>query len=409
MGTRIKLLASQKPKPLAVSISLPASKSISNRLLIMQTLSKGLVHIENLSTADDTLILQKALQIQDGEIHLGLAGTALRFVTALAAVTPGTRILKGYDRLHERPIKPLVDALRSLGAEIEYLQKDGFAPLKIVGKKLEGKKVRIDGSLSSQFLTALLLIAPYCSAPVVLEIAENQVSLPYVDMTIKLMRAAGVKIEQEKNLLKISGAYAASHFKVEPDWSAASYFYLWALAMKNTIVEMEGLHFNSVQGDSVTADIFAHYGLMSHATKEQMRIAHKLVPDFPAEINCVACPDLAQSLAVAAVMVQKPVLLTGLQTLKYKETDRIAALQNELEKCGVTTLAGSDFLEIKSFSKPVGIPIIKTYNDHRMAMAFAPLAAVFREIYIEDPDVVSKSYPHYWKEVEKLGVVICNV
>ena len=402
----IKIVFPKDLVPASANINLPASKSISNRLLVMRALSGGAITIKNLSTADDTKILEKALEIPSGEVHLGLAGTALRFGMAWAAITPGDRILRGLPRLHERPLKELVDALREIGADIQYLEKEGFAPARIVGKKLSGGKLKIDGSRSSQFLTALMLIAPYCESGLEFEIPENQVSMPYITMTLSLMQKAGATITQEGRVIRISGAYQKSEFTVEPDWSAASYFYLWALAMDKSMLTIKDLHFDSVQGDKLAAEIFTFYGTISHASDGDMRIGKKLIPDYPAEINCISCPDLAQSFAVAAVIAQKPVNLTGLQTLRHKETDRIEALKNELAKCGVVSNTGSDFIEILSFQKPTETPVIKTYKDHRMAMAFAPLAAVFGEIHIEDPDVVSKSFPGYWEEVEKMGLII---
>ncbi|NEN22426.1 3-phosphoshikimate 1-carboxyvinyltransferase [Cryomorpha ignava] len=406
MGELITVSASKNSVQSNVQINLPASKSISNRLLIMRALSGNLIRIENLSSADDTQILETALGVKSGEVNLGLAGTALRFGMAWAAVTPGVRVLRGDARLNERPVKELANALRELGADFKYIEKEGFAPVEITGKKLNGGKLTIDGSRSSQFITAMMLIAPYCEAPLLFKIDKSQVSMPYVDMTVSLMRKAGAKIEQQESDIKISGAYGSSDFVVEPDWSAASYFYLWAMALEKTTLSINGLPFESVQGDKVASDIFAHYGIISHFTDGNMRIAKKLLPDFPEEINCIGCPDLAQTFAIAAVIAQKSVRLTGLQTLRHKETDRIEALKNELAKCGVFCKAGSDFLEILSFEKPAGTPIIKTYKDHRMAMAFAPLAAIFGEIQIENPGVVSKSFPGYWKEVEKMGLVL---
>ena len=400
----MRLSFQENAAPREAEINLPASKSISNRLLIMRALSGGVVGIENLSTADDTRILESALQVNSGEVHLGLAGTALRFGLAWAAITPGERVLRGDKRLNERPIKELVTALRELGADIEYLEKEGFGPINVSGKKLKGGKVNINGSRSSQFLSAMMLIAPYCESPLEFTIDQEQVSMPYVTMTLDLMRKAGAKIEQAGNVIAISGIYKATTFIVEPDWSAASYFYLWAMALEKTTLSLDNLHFHSVQGDKIASDIFSHYGIISHTTSGKMRIAKKLIPEYVQEINCIACPDLAQTFAIAAVIAQKPLKLTGLQTLRHKETDRIEALKIELGKCGVTCKVGSDFLEIVSFEKPAKVPVIKTYNDHRMAMAFTPLAAVFGEIIIENPNVVSKSFPGYWTEVEKLGV-----
>ena len=408
MGELITLSLSQESVPGDVEISLPASKSITNRLLIMRALSGNAIQIENLSTADDSQILENALRVSSGDVDLGLAGTALRFGMAWAAITPGTRVLKGKARLHERPVKELVDALRELGADIKYLEKEGFAPLEITGKALNGGRLTIAGSRSSQFTTAMMLIAPYCASPLHFKMDPAQVSMPYIDMTLRLMQKAGAVVEQEGREIKISGKYQSTVFQVEPDWSAASYFYLWAMALEKSTISLKNLVFDSVQGDKLAADVFAHYGMISHFANGNMRVAKKLIPDFRNEINCVGFPDLAQTFAVAAVIAQKPLKLTGLQTLRFKETDRIEALKNELAKCGATCQAGSDYLDIISFQKPAETPIIKTYDDHRMAMAFAPLAAIFGEIKIENPDVVSKSFPNYWTEVAKLKAIVID-
>jgi len=405
MGELIRL-SYKKPESRPAEIQLPASKSISNRLLIMQTLSGGAISISNLSTADDTKILQKALTVESGELNLGLAGTALRFGIAWAAITPGERILKGEDRLHERPVKELVDALIQLGADIEYLENEGYAPLKIVGKKINGGMLKVDGSRSSQFLTALMLIAPYCKAPLLFEIEGRQVSLPYIEMTLNLMKQAGAIITQNDHLIEVSGKYENKEFIVESDWSAASYFYLWSLARPDSKLTMNSLQFDSLQGDKIAADYFSHFGMISHYANGNMTIAKKLVADIPKEIDFLNCPDLAQTFAVAAVIAKKPIKLTGLQTLRHKETDRIAALKTELEKCGVKCFAGADFLELTDFVEVDEVPVINTYNDHRMAMAFAPLAAVFGELMVENPEVVSKSFPDYWNEVAKLGIAV---
>ncbi len=409
MGELIRLsMPNSKSLPAStqIELELPSSKSISNRLLVMQALSGGAITISNLSTANDTVILQKALKVKSGEMYLGMAGTALRFGIAWAAITPGIRILLGENRLHERPVKELVDALIQIGADIEYVENEGFAPVKIVGKKLKGGKLKVDGSRSSQFVTALMLIAPYCAEPVSFEIGEGQVSLPYIEMTLNLMKHCGAQISQKGKSIEITGEYKQNEFTVESDWSGASYFYLWSLVLADSQLKIDNLPFDSLQGDKVAADHFSHFGIISHWANGTMTIAKKLIADIPKVIDFLACPDLAQTFAVAAVIAKKPMKLTGLQTLRHKETDRIDALKTELAKCGVKCDVGSDFLDIKEFTAVDEVPIIKTYNDHRMAMAFAPLAAVFGEIIIEDPEVVTKSFPDYWHQVTRMGISI---
>lgn len=448
-----------------ISISLPASKSISNRLLIMQALSENEISIDNLSTADDTVLLSNALTTQTGEIHLGNAGTALRFATAWAAITPGERILTGTKRLCDRPLKPLIDSLRQCGADITCLEHEGHAPIRIHGKQLNGINLAVDGTQSSQFLTAMLLVAPYFRGTTRFTLDPDQVSLPYIQMTLALMTRAGAEIQSDDRSITINpGPYLETSFTVESDWSAASYFYLFSLFMPSSSILLEGLTAKSVQGDKIVRSIFADFGIHTEFTNRGARLENRnFHPDTPAQphtssspnhpnhpdghirpdgrppltsINCLTFPDLAQTLAAAACGLNIPLRLTGLQTLRIKETDRIAALAAELQKCGTQTQTGPDYLEIQpadsavSFSAPASpvppesssrsehqkkdpqnstlhtfsdTPQIATYSDHRMAMAFAPLAVIFGEIIIEDPDVVSKSFPGFWKEIKKLG------
>ncbi len=416
-------------------ITLPASKSISNRLLIMQALSGNEITIDNQSTADDTNLLVGALATTTGEIHLGNAGTALRFATAWAAITPGERILTGTERLCNRPLKPLIDCLRQCGADITCLEREGYAPIRIRGKQLNGTTLHIDGSESSQFLTAMLLVAPYFEGTTRFSLDPAQVSLPYIQMTATLMERGGADIRTEADSITITpGAYTEASFTVEPDWSAASYFYLFALFRPDISIILEGLTAKSVQGDKVTRTLFASLGIYTEFTNRGARLENRNVstdglqtfsPDQPlaaadkqetrfvdtAAIDCLTFPDLAQTLATAACGLNTSMRLNGLQTLRLKETDRITALATELQKCGTPCTAGADYLEIHPFQPArhralSDTPEIATYSDHRMAMAFAPLAAVFGEIIIENPDVVTKSFPNFWQEVKKLGFTL---
>lgn len=407
----------------------------------MQALSGNEISIDNLSTADDTNLLAAALTTKSGEIHLGNAGTALRFATAWAAITPGERILTGTERLRNRPLKPLIDCLRQCGADITCLDREGYAPIRIRGKQLTGTTLHIDGSESSQFLTAILLVAPYFEGTTRITLDPAQVSLPYIQMTLSLMNRAGADFHTDADSITITpGAYIESSFTVEPDWSAASYFYLFALFMPDISIVLEGLTAKSVQGDKITRTLFAPLGIHTEFTNRGARLENRNVqpdghvqpddrvqPDgrrAPATIDCLTFPDLAQTLAVAAAGLSTPLLLTGLQTLRLKETDRITALATELQKCRTPTLTGPDYIHVKTDGRrsldlstpparfyrvdvqPDGRWAISTYHDHRMAMAFAPLAAVFGEITIENPEVVTKSFPNFWQEVKKLGFTL---
>ena len=381
---------------------LPASKSISNRLLIMGAVCGGAVEAENLSTSDDTRYLREALKSGKREIWLGHAGTALRFGLAWAAVTPGERFLHGSARLSERPVAPLVEALRSLGADISCPEKEGYAPLLVRGKKLRGGTVDLDAAVSSQFITALMLMGPVLEGGLELRLSGEIVSEPYLRMTARLMRMAGADVSFRENLIRIANTgYAETCIEVEPDYSAASYFYAAAAFNRNLETELPGLPEKSLQGDAAVAEIYRRFGVETRYTARGALLMPGEVLDDRLQFDFLACPDLAQTVAVTAAGLQKPFHLTGLQTLRIKETDRISALAAELTKCGVSCKASDRELTINGFSEISATPRIRTYDDHRMAMAFAPLAAVFGEIIIEDPEVVSKSFPDFFREIKK--------
>ena len=395
------LLRSMRPSG-RVRVMLPASKSISNRLLIMGAVCGGAVEAENLSTSDDTRYLREALKSGKREIWLGHAGTALRFGLAWAAVTPGERFLHGSARLSERPVAPLVEALRSLGADISCPEKEGYAPLLVRGKKLRGGTVDLDAAVSSQFITALMLMGPVLEGGLELRLSGEIVSEPYLRMTARLMRMAGADVSFRENLIRIANTgYAETCIEVEPDYSAASYFYAAAAFNRNLETELPGLPEKSLQGDAAVAEIYRRFGVETRYTARGALLMPGEVLDDRLQFDFLACPDLAQTVAVTAAGLQKPFHLTGLQTLRIKETDRISALAAELTKCGVSCKASDRELTINGFSEISATPRIRTYDDHRMAMAFAPLAAVFGEIIIEDPEVVSKSFPDFFREIKK--------
>ncbi len=388
-----------------IEIHLPSSKSISNRLLIMQALSKGAVHISNLSTADDTTVLASLLAETKPSYWLGAAGTALRFGLAWAAITPGERILRGTHRLHERPLKPLIKALEKLGAEVECYEDEGFAPVEVNGRKLYRASLEIDASMSSQFTSALMLIAPYVQGGLEIVRKGARVSEPYVEMTARLMRGAGAYVHMRAEKIEIEeGGYQPSTFLVEADWSAASYFYsVVALGGPEQIL-LHGLRTEGLQGDSAIAGIFTKFGVHTEFVSEGVIISRKGEKETSMALDCTSFPDLAQTIALTAAGLRMPCTLTGLRTLRVKETDRIAALGAELGKCGVTCEMGPDYISIKQFADPAPAPFIATYGDHRMAMAFAPLTLQLGKLGIESHEVVSKSFPDFWKELGRCGI-----
>lgn len=370
-------------------IDLPSSKSISNRLLIIQSLCKDDFKINNLSNSDDTCSLQLALQKNSGTINVGAGGTTFRFLTAYLATKKDKEfILTGTSRLKERPIKELVEVLKMLGADIGYLEKEDLPPLKIKGKKLIGGEISIDSNISSQFISSLLMIAPTLQKGLTLTIEKEIVSKPYIQMTLTLMSEYGITYNWTGNTIKISPQkYTAKNFNIESDWSAAAFWFeIAALSSKCRIV-LHGLHKNSLQGDSDVINLFANLGVISNFQDNSLILQRKEHAQTIDEINLINTPDLYQPLKCTLFALNRNVKFTGIQTLKHKETNRKVAIDNELRK-----------LRIKSS--------INTYNDHRMAMSFAPLTLKFKEIQINNIEVVSKSYPNFWNDLEKGGFII---
>ncbi len=406
--SHIKLQKSAMPEGI-VGINLPASKSISNRLLVMQALSDGAVTISNLSNADDTLVLAAMLAESKPSYWLGAAGTALRFGLAWAAITPGERILRGTHRLHERPLKPLIKALEKLGAEIECYEDEGFAPVEVNGRRLRHAHLEVDASLSSQFTSALMLIGPYVLGGLNIVHTGHCVSEPYVEMTAHLMRSAGAYVHVRDGKIAIEeGGYQPSEIVVEADWSAASYFYSAVALGGPARVLLTDLRSDSIQGDAALVGIFAKLGVQTEFSAQGAIISRKGAPEHSIVLDCTAFPDLAQTIAVAAAGLKIPCKLTGLSTLRLKETDRIDALATELVKCGAICETGVDFIVLSDFTSGETAPIITTYHDHRMAMAFAPLALVFPSITLESPEVVSKSFPDFWQELGRCGIALAK-
>lgn len=378
-----------------VSINLPGSKSIHNRLLIIQKLSGGKVDISGNSQSEDTKFLNSALNHSSREMFMGEGGTALRFGLAWAAITPGERVIDGSKRLRERPITELVEVLNDLGADIKSVNGDRKLPLLVKGRKIEGGKARMTQNISSQFISALLMIAPYTKKGISIELPNNQVSMPYIRMTVELMKRAGAKLsESESEIAVHPGVYKPSSIQVEKDWSSASYFFEWVLFNENLQIELPGLSLESVQGDAQIVHLFKILGVEAREENGSI-VVRKAEGSEIKEMDFLEVPDMAQSLAVAAAGIQKRIRLTGLQTLRVKETDRISALKSELLKVGVQCSSTDSSLEIESFKDPDPNVSIKTFRDHRMAMAFAPLASKLGEIEIQDPSVVAKSFPDY--------------
>ena len=421
----------QPPASIHVKIRLPASKSISNRMLILNALSQSAYPIENLSDSDDTKVLANALlSMQSGNtaFDVGAAGTSMRFLTAYLAQSEGLWTITGSDRMKNRPIRILVDSLQTIGGEIEYMEKEGFPPLRIHGRKLAGGTIRLNGGVSSQYLSALMMIAPFTQQGLDNICLEgNIISRPYIDMTARLMQTLNIQVLWDGNRIRIEPQSCQPvPFTVENDWSAASYWYeTVALADSSACVELSGLEQNSLQGDAKVEKLFetivssshssldaespvssCHSALDAESPEKSVLIRRLLKPamtqsmtyDFTNE------PDLAQTLVVSCCLLDIPFHFTGLQSLRIKETDRIAALQTELRKLGYAVKTAEAAMEWSGERCEQEVdPVISTYDDHRMAMAFAPVCLKTGKIRIKDPGVVSKSYPAFWKDWEKAG------
>lgn len=388
--------------------ALPASKSLSARALVCAALCGG-VGVKNLSTSDDTQALQRALGAQGSVVDIGPAGTAMRFATAVFSLRSGRRMLTGSERMLHRPIGLLVDALRSLGACIAYVGEEGFPPLRIEGTRLRGGEVSLRGDVSSQYVSALLMIAPCLQGGLTLRLTGSIGSRPYIDMTLAVMHFYGVEArwEDAQTLRVEQGAYAAGRpFVVENDWSAASYWYeLVALSPDaEARIVLNGLHRDSLQGDARVAEMFVPLGVKTDFTAEGIVLSKTAPSQGLLQIDFSAQPDLAQTLVATCVGLRRPFRFTGLQSLRIKETDRTAALQAELLKVGGRLVSEGDAVLTYdgTLQGLVAEEIsMKTYADHRMAMALAPLAYLHPGLQIEDPGVVTKSYPGFWKEIER--------
>lgn len=413
-----KIRIRKEDKTAVGTITLGGSKSISNRVLIIQALCDESFEITNLSDSDDTKTLQKLLHSDAYELDAHHAGTTFRFLTSYLASKNGEQILTGSERMQERPIKALSEALIKMGADISYVKNEGYPPIKIASplKELESK-IELSAGISSQYISSLLLVAPTLSYGLEISLIGEVVSRPYLEMTLRIMEYFGVSYSWEGNTIKVPAQkYQARDFYVEADWSAASYYYIIAAMSGDVDLTLRGLSEESLQGDSAIAEIANSFGVKTEFGNREIRLtkSKNKVTDY-LEYDFIQCPDIAQSVSTMAAGLGTSVLFSGLQTLRIKETDRIAALQTELAKLRVylTKLperfsknSGVEyFMQEGKVVESETIPVFATYKDHRMAMAFGPLA-ISMPIEIEEHMVVTKSYPNFWSDLEKIGFQI---
>lgn len=389
------------------SVSITGSKSESNRLLLLQALFPQLC-ISNLSNSDDSQLMQKALESHSEVIDIHHAGTAMRFLTAYFATRAGREItLTGSKRMQERPIKLLVDALNELGADISYSKNDGYPPLIIKGKKLEKSSVNIQANISSQYISALLLVGACMEQGLTIHLEGTLTSRPYLEMTLSLINKTGIEtsfIENTIKIIPIPSNIKKQTIAVESDWSSASYFYsIVALSDVGTEIQLSTYKKHSLQGDSVLAEIYKDFGVETAYEKDHI-IIKKANKPMVSVINrdLSEAPDIAQTIAVTCLGLEIPCNLTGLHTLKIKETDRLVALQNEFSKLGTQIEISDKELSVSNIGSLNTNVSIDTYQDHRMAMAFAPLALKIG-LTIKEAEVVSKSYPEFWNDLESIG------
>lgn len=404
----MNLTLNTKRKKLKANCIISGSKSESNRSLILQKLYPSIL-IKNISNSNDTRYLQNALNTDDEVININHAGTAMRFLTAFFASQQGAvKIIKGSKRMHNRPIKILVEALRELGAEVVYLEKNGYPPLKIFGKKLLKSKISVSGSISSQYISALMLIAPSLPNGLEIRLIGKLTSVSYIMMTLNILTKIGIEAVFSNKTIRIQSKKKINTKKiiVESDWSSASYWYsLVALSEYDSQATLYSYKTDSLQGDSCLADLYKQFGVHT-IFKNNSIILHKNEPvakQTPLNLNLINAPDIAQTIAVTCLGLGIDCNLYGLHTLKIKETDRLIALKNELEKFGSAVKITEDSLHLKNNKKIKSNILVSTYDDHRMAMSFAPLALKV-PITILDAQVVGKSYQNFWSDLRSAGI-----
>ncbi|MDN3666679.1 3-phosphoshikimate 1-carboxyvinyltransferase [Algibacter miyuki] len=390
-------------------ITITGSKSESNRLLLLQALYPEF-KLENVSNSDDSNLMTNALSSQSDVVDIHHAGTAMRFLTAYFSIQEGRTVtLTGSQRMTERPIKILAEALQELGAEISYLQNDGFPPIKIIGKKLTKHKVALKANVSSQYISALLLIASKLENGIELTLEGEITSVPYIKMTLSLLDEIGVESSFVGNVITVkpnTKALTPKTLVVESDWSSASYYFsIAAISDIGTEITLSSYKENSLQGDSVLVDIYKHFGVTSTFNGNSVTLKKVSDSTEPLKLDLKNAPDIAQTIAVTCFALGMPCDLIGLHTLKIKETDRLVALKTEIEKLGGEVKITDKSLHLAASTKINEFVPIATYNDHRMAMAFAPLALKI-PIIIEHAAVVSKSYPTFWDDLKAIGFKI---
>jgi 3-phosphoshikimate 1-carboxyvinyltransferase len=387
-------------------ITITGSKSESNRLLLLQALYPD-IKIHNVSNSDDSELMQKALGASETEIDIHHAGTAMRFLTAyFAAKENKTVVLTGSKRMKERPISILVDALKQLGAEISYIENEGYPPLLIKGKKLTNHKVNLKANVSSQYISALLLIASKLENGLELTLEGEITSVPYINMTLALLNDIGINTSFQKNVIKVlpkNNQLSKTELTVESDWSSVSYFYsIVALSSVGTQLKLASYKRDSLQGDSVLTELYKEFGVSSTFNSDELILEKTDIDSQDINFDLKNAPDIAQTIAVTAFGLGLTCNLSGLHTLKIKETDRLVALKTELEKLGAQVNITENSLHLSSSNNINSSIEIETYNDHRMAMAFAPLA-LKTNLIIKDAKVVSKSYPTFWEDLKRIG------
>lgn len=393
-------------------IALPFSKSISNRLLVIKALAEKEFRINNLSESDDTIHMSKAFESDSNIVDIGHAGTAMRFLTAYYAASSIRKTITGSERMRNRPIGELVNALNTLGAEITYAEKQGYPPLVTSGKSLNGNEIKLRGSISSQYITALLLVAPSLPQGLTIYITDTLISSSYVKLTLEMMKFFGIESHWEGNVVSIPHqSYSARDFTVEADWSGASYWYQMAFLADAVNITLKGLFNNSAQGDSAIGGLFQKLGVETTFNSEGVLLSKKPNQCQYFEFDFIDNPDMVQTFVVALCLRGIPFKLSGAQSLRIKETDRIAALQVEMKKLGFVihepekgVLAWNG--EREAIEKSIRID---TYDDHRMALAFAPAAIHYPGIIINNAEVVTKSYPDFWTDLQSVGAILETV
>ena len=387
------------------------SKSESNRLLILQALYPELA-LENLSNSDDTQAMIRGLLSEDSTVDIGHAGTTMRFLTSYFATTPGVeKLLTGSKRMQERPIKLLVEALRSLGASIQYDKEEGYPPLRILGKKITSSEVTLAANISSQYITSLMLVAPKLASGLTIQLVGEITSIPYINMTCSLLQRAGINAVFEGQTIQVSPQVyiAPKTLAVESDWSSASYHFSLVALGKNAAISIKNYTSDSLQGDRVLVDIYKQLGVKATFEENTLHLEKSNDVKPHIELDLIKAPDIAQTIAVSCFGLGISCDLTGLHTLKIKETDRLLALKNELGKLGASIRVTDKSLHLEARKVDIVENVaIDTYHDHRMAMAFAPLGLCV-PIEINDADVVSKSYPTFWEDLQTLGFTVSTI